>query len=61
MDRGPCWVTVHGVTQSDITEVTQHIHRHMQLTPKYLAHVGTWKNTYTYTDIYIHICIYVHM
>ena len=26
MDRGAWWATVHGVTESDVTEVTEHSH-----------------------------------
>ena len=28
MDRGAWWAAAHGVTQSDVTEMTQHKHPH---------------------------------
>ena len=45
MDRGAWWVTVHGVPESGMTEVTEHAHTYMYI--------------YTFICIYLHILINV--
>ena len=44
MDRGAWWATVHGVTESDITETTQHGSSQGQEKVKLTIHHHTVKN-----------------
>ena len=56
MDKGPCWVPVHGVTQSDITEATQHIHKTYATYSQILSTCG-----HVEEHIHIHRHMYTYM
>ena len=46
MDRGACWATVHGVTESDTTE-----HTNIQLVSQRTAYYGEKPNTHLVSEV----------
>ena len=52
MDRGTWQATVHGGTESDMTEVTQHAHIVMTLIIREMQIKTTMRSPHTYQNVY---------